>query len=243
MHSCSKLLNEVDYSIGVANMSLTKNLLLGILMCLTVNTSHAISLEVIDSDVTVKIANPSEQAYELLNTITAPASVHGYIGFDKTVGEFNVAFNAPKRSKFYLEWDNKDNVFLDRDTNEMVISHPGQTVYARFNVLRPVTGNLYVYNTEKQLIKTIQFNVKKERSYRQSLNASASDNSYAYKTTDDENVIYVTKENSGSISMGYNITQKVSHSADPYWNAGVHVNTSRQDNDNRSVTISGSYTW
>ena len=224
-------------------MSLTKNLLLGTLMYLIANASYALSLEVIDSDVTVKVANPSGQAYELLNTITAPASVHGYIGFDKTVGEFNVAFNAPKRAKFYLEWDDKDNVFLDRDTNEVVISHPGQTVYTRFNVLRPVTGNLYVYNAEKQLIKTIQFNVQKERSYRQTLNASASDNSYAYNATNDDNIIYVTKENSGSITMGYNITQKVSNSADPYWNVGVNVNTSRQDSSNRSVTVSSSYTW
>lgn len=204
---------------------------------------YAIDIKILDSNLDIKIKSQEGQPYEILNEIIAPHSITNYIRYDGITGNFFIPLSARKRSKIRIDWDHQNDVFLaGRNKNEEIrFDTPGEEVGLRFNVLKPVTGNIKIFNTQGQLLKTIPFHIKKERSIRQSLRATVSTNRQNQTNQLDANTLF--SNDTQYYSFGYSITQKVSNGADPYWSFDTTINTYQGNNTNKTVSSSFSYNW
>ena len=180
--------------------------------------------------------------FDIVNELIGPEKVKSYIPYSATDGALSFSLAAKKRSKVYLSWDNEDDLFLDyTDSNELIFRRPGQIMSVRFNVFKPVSGKIYVRNENKQLIKTIDYEVLRENSVRQSLRFSLNDSNYQIEST---TIAGQMQDNrTGTYSVDYSITEKSEFIGDPYWSFNTMYRTSRENMNNQSVSLSASYSW
>lgn len=203
---------------------------------------NALELEVLHSKIEVNLQKDTAKPYELARDIIAPQSIRGYIAYNQMTGSLYLRLASRSRSKVKLDWDNKEDIYIDgTDPNSITFETPGENRNIRFNALKAGSGILRIYNLNNVLLKSIPYQILKERAYTQTLRFSAYDNNYQ-TTLNDGNVIILDKK-SGSYSVSYSLNQKTDTPADPYWSVSSSINVDRENNNNRSLNTSVSYTW
>ena len=209
------------------------------LFCLAVSLSVSTSVGAFEfspinagSSTTVQAVDTSKP-YEVLDEISAPSLVRGYIGFNQQVGSLYFDIAAKKRSKIRLEYDNDDLLFSRlASQNEIIIDSPGELVSVNFNVFSPVSGHIKIFNEKNQLLKTVTYVVLKEGRYRQSIRGAISNSKAATSEIETNNA-----------SLSYSVSKKTIHSSDPYWNLNATVNTDVDNTDERTVSVGFGYSW
>lgn len=213
-----------------------------ILIIFFYSSVEALELEVVHSNIDVNVQSNSVEPYKLAREIIAPQSINGYIAYNQTTGGLYVRLASRIRTKVKVTWKDKENMFIDGlDPNSIAFDAPGQSRSIRFNVLNAGSGTLQVYSEDNILLKSIPYQILKERAYSQTVRASVYDNNYQ-TTLGDGNVIILDRK-SGSYSLSYSINQKTDTPADPYWSMNTSINVDRENNNNRSLNTSVSYTW
>lgn len=211
-----------------------------IVLCL--QDASALELEVLHSNIEVNLQKDTAQPYDIARDIIAPQYLRGYIAYNQISGSLYLRLASRTRTKVKLQWDNKENIYIDGlNPNSIAFEAPGETKGIRFNVLKETSGTLRIYSIDNILLKSIPYQILKERAYTQTLRFSAYDNNYQ-TTLNDGNVIILDK-NSGSYNVSYSINQKTDTPADSYWSVSSSINVDRENNNNRSLNTSISYTW
>ena len=179
-------------------------------------------------------ARANEEAYSTLENpaiiasiISPPTLVKGYIPFNRQVGTLSFSILSPKKTIIYLEWDNVKTLYPRRG-KKIKFRRSGEYQSIVFNVTKPSSGYIYLYNSNKsnrKLLRKIPYLIKKQSAYSQSIRSS-----FIKRATDSDD------ENSLNMSLSYSINQRV-NIGEPRWSAGVRVTS------DKSTSVSVSYSW
>jgi hypothetical protein len=169
---------------------------------------------------------------ETIKDIIAPSSlIKGYIPFNRQVGAISFSLLSPKKTVMYLEWD-KGNTLYPRRGKKIKFRRAGQYQTIVFNVTKPSSGYIYIYNSEnkstRKLLKKIRYLVKKENAYSQAISTSFNKQGSSGISADKKSEI--------DMSLSYSINERVSF-GESSWSANV-----RMTSDN-SVGMSFGYSW
>lgn len=223
--------------------SIIRSFLLSITLVMLCTTTYALDIRIISTDTGVMLNTPSQQPYEILDQIIAPNFIRAYISYNNMTGDFYLPISARKRAKVRIEWGHPNDVFLaNRNKDNLInIENAGDEVGLRFRVLKPLTGNIKIYNEQNKLLKVIPYEIRKERKYRQSLRATVNNNYYKNNTPN-----YLTSDSNNTnqyYTVGYSITEKVNNGGDPYWSFDSNISTSTGNSASQSVSTTFSYNW
>lgn len=173
--------------------------------------------------------------FQSIKEIITPDEISAHIPYNEHVGILNFNVLVPERAKIRVEVDNS-NIIYPRFDTDIIFTRRGESRYLSFNVTKPSKGNIYLYNQDNQLIKTIRYSVKKERPVSQSMNVTvANPQLNSNNNTHSENY-----------SVNYSIQQRA-RPGDPRWNMGLtyssDLRTTDEQTKDQGASVSFGYSW
>lgn len=185
------------------------------------------------SPTNVEASSPNKiEPYENVDRVITEKYVQTAIPFNRKTTRLNIEIFSEKRSKVTYETNNKGVLYPSNKNNELVFSRPGTSQYINFNVTQPTSGVINIFNSNKELIETIHYNVVKESPYRHrasiGFNKDLDDSS---STSDDYNS-----------RISYSISNKTRRSTDKNWSLTSSLSAS-DGFDDKNVSVTWGVSW
>ena len=183
-----------------------------------------------------KIENKKEINYISIQDIAVDSNISTQIPIDKPTGVLAFNLFSPQTTKVRLTWDKNAGLY-SRVGDEIKFDDNGISRQVAFNVTKPHSGYINVYNLDNKLIKRIPYKITKQSPVSQSIFGS----------------VYQTRNNNNNPIDNINSSARVSYSVsqcvkpgDPRWSLGVSVGTEFNGNneiDGKSAGVNFGYSW
>lgn len=191
-------------------------------------------LSVIQSQATIVLeSSNSQKPYRELQKsefkkILVQSKIFGVIPHNRDVGLLSLKIFSPIKTKIYLSWDNKNSMF-PRSSNEISFRREGDYKSIYFNVIKPLSGFIYLKTRDNKLISKIYYNVKKQSKYSQSISL----NVHEYETGFNNNDFQ-------SSTLRYSIRQR-NNNGKGRWSGNIGF--SENSSNSKSASAGVTYSW
>lgn len=187
-----------------------------------------------ESGARITNSNLGVENFVTAKKIITPNNTSTQIPHNREFGTLYFSILSPTKSELVIRWDNQEYMFSRFDSDQNIrFFRPGASRQISFNVTKPMSGFIYIYNTKNQLLKKIPYSVSKQSSF-----------SHGVTTR-----LNTSDNNDDDYSQGYSINYSISKRSPvgkPRWRGGA---TFRSDfnnpdgNDDKSGSVYLGVTW
>lgn len=183
-----------------------------------------------------KIESKKEIDYIVTQDVSVDSNISTQIPINSPTGILYFNLFSLQKTKLRLTWAKNAGIY-SRVGDEIKFDDDGISRQISFNVTKPHSGYINVYNLDNKLIKRVPYKITKQSPISQSVFGSV------YQTRNNNNNPIDNINSSARLS--YSMSQRVKP-GDPRWSLGVSVGTEFNGNnelDGKSAGVNFGYSW